>query len=88
MNVFFCFSILSLKFDVLFFCVLRSGRFMRRCCRYIEVFLLYYWYRFFSNGIGWCEEVLLFMVILEFLVYIVGGRVFIRIFGLLGVDGR
>lgn len=58
------------------------------CICYIEVFVLYYWYRFLSNGIGCCEEIFLFIVILELFVYIVGGWIFIRIFGFLDVESR
>ncbi|XP_068745074.1 BTB/POZ domain-containing protein 6-B-like [Montipora capricornis] len=88
LNVFLRFSTSSLKSDVSFPCVPRSGRPMRRCCRYTEAPSPHHWYRPPSNGTGRREEMLSFTVTSESPVYIAGGRVFTRTFGLSGADGR
>lgn len=88
LNIFLHFTSPNSKLDVAFPCVPRSGRPMRRCCRYTEAPLPHHWYRPPSNGTGRREEMLSFTVTSESPVYIAGGRVFTRTFGLSDVESR
>jgi len=88
LNVFLHFSTSNSKPDVVFPCVPRSGRPMRRCTRYTEAPVPHHWYRPPSNGTGRREEILSFTVTSESPVYIAGGRIFTRTFGLSDVESR
>lgn len=88
LNVFLHFSTPDSKPGVSFPCVPRSGRPMRRCCRYTEAPSPHHWYRPPSNGTGRREEILTFTVTSESPVYIAGGRIFTRTFGLSDVESR
>ena len=88
LNVFLHFSTQNSKPDVPFPFVPRSGRPMRRCCRYSEAPSSHHWHRPPSNGTGRREETLFFTVTTESPVYIAGGRVFTRTFGLSDVESR
>ena len=88
LNIFLHFSATNTKPDVVFPCVPRSGRPMRRCARYSEAPSPHHWYRPPSNGTGRREETVSFTVNSESPVYIAGGRVFTRTFGLSDVESR
>ena len=88
LNIFLQFSSSSVKPDISFPCVARSGRPLRRCARYLEVPSPHHWYRPPSNGTGCREESISFTVTSDSPVYIAGGRIFTRTFALSDVESR